>query len=69
MDRQKAIENTRRYLNINSKEFNSPIARRIVSDSILKTKPNIVLVLMESMSAAKMGRHGNKNNVTKSAFN
>ncbi|MDG2081771.1 MAG: sulfatase-like hydrolase/transferase [Bacteroidales bacterium] len=64
MDKQKAIDNTRKYLNINSKEFNSPIARSIVSDSNLKTKPNIVLVIMESMSASKMERHGNKNNLT-----
>ena len=64
IDKQKAIDNTRKYLNINSKEFSSPIARSIVSDSNLKTKPNIVLVLMESMSASKMRRHGNKNDLT-----
>ncbi len=64
MDKQKAINNTRRSLNINSKEYNSPIARSINPDFHLETKPNIILIIMESMSAAKMKRHGNKNNLT-----
>ena len=64
MDNQKAINNTKQYLNIHSNEYKSPIARSVVPDSTLNTKPNIVLVIMESMSATKMNRHGNKNKIT-----
>lgn len=41
----------------------SPIARRVNSDTV-SSKPNIVLVLMESMSANYMKRFGNKHNLT-----
>ena len=64
MDKRKAIHNTRKLLNIGSTEFKSPIARSIAPDSLLEIKPNIVLVIMESMSAAKMKRHGNEKNLT-----
>ncbi len=64
MDKKKAIKNVQSYLNIDTTKYKSPIARRIEPDTVLETKPNIVLVLMESMSAAKMERHGNKNHLT-----
>ncbi|MBT5732340.1 MAG: sulfatase-like hydrolase/transferase [Lentimicrobiaceae bacterium] len=64
IDKQIAIKNIRRYHNINSKEYASPIARKIVPDSSSEIKPNVVLIIMEGMSAHKMGRHGNKNNLT-----
>lgn len=64
MDKQKAIENTKKYLNVNQNKYSSPIARSIEADSSIKTTPNVILVIMESMSASKMKRHGNKNNLT-----
>ncbi len=60
-----AVRNVQQYLNIPAaQEFDSPIARQVVFSDSLATKPNVVLVIMESMSASKMGRYGNKNNLT-----
>ena len=64
MDKDTAISNVRGYLNLTSNEYQSPIARYISPDTILNTKPNIVLIIMESMSAAKMKRHGNQEDLT-----
>lgn len=47
----------------NNEEFDSPVARRIKSNS-KPTGSNLVLVIMESMSAAKMSRFGNTDNLT-----
>jgi len=59
-----AIENVQHYLKIDSTIGNSPIAREVVPNQIRRESPNIVLIMMESMSAAKMKRHGNKDNLT-----
>jgi len=60
-----AVRNMQGYLNIPSaQEFNSPIARQVLFSDSLATRPNVVLVIMESMSAGKMGRYGNSNNLT-----
>ncbi len=64
IDKDIAVKNVQEYLNIQTPKYKSPIARAIVPDTISESKPNIVLVIMESMSAAKMRRHGNKNNLT-----
>lgn len=64
IDGEKAEKNVRNYLNITSKKYNSPLARDIIPNNTLKNKPNIILIIMESMSAKKMNRHGNKNNLT-----
>lgn len=58
-----ALKNVQYYLG-RSGNINSPIAQNINSDSINSTPPNVVLVIMESMSAAKMGRFGNPDNLT-----
>ncbi|MCB0519012.1 MAG: sulfatase-like hydrolase/transferase [Lewinellaceae bacterium] len=47
-----------------AQEFNSPIARQVVYADTVAAKPNVVLVIMESMSANKMGRYGNRENLT-----
>lgn len=53
VDSEIAIKNVRRYLTIQD-DFDSPIARNVFfTDS--SSKPNIVLVLMESMSAEMTG--------------
>lgn len=41
----------------------SPIARQI-TDSVVSSKPNVILVIMESMSAAKMKKYGNPLDLT-----
>ncbi|RPH29176.1 MAG: LTA synthase family protein [Bacteroidales bacterium] len=58
-----AKANVIKYLGIEKQQFNSPIARFKESDT-MPIKPNVVVVIMESMSAAKMKRHGNNNNLT-----
>ncbi len=65
MDDQLAIQNVQNFLNIDdAKEFNSPLARTISPDSSLSQKRNVVLVLMESMSACKIGIFGNPDSLT-----
>lgn len=64
IDKELAINNVQEYLNIKSPKYKSPIARKIVPDTISELKSNIILIIMESMSAAKMKHHGNKNNLT-----
>jgi phosphoglycerol transferase MdoB-like AlkP superfamily enzyme len=59
-----AAQNVKSYLNISDTSISgSPIARNIASQ-FQPTKMNIVLVIMESMSAAKMGYYGNTNQLT-----
>ncbi len=60
---EEAVANVKQYLNLNSTEKPNWLAREIEpSDTILEK--NIVLVLMESMSAQKMAQFGNKENIT-----
>lgn len=64
MDSQKANEITRRYLGIsNAPLLYSPIARQ-VSTEVREKKYNVILIIMESMGAAKMGIFGNPNALT-----
>jgi phosphoglycerol transferase MdoB-like AlkP superfamily enzyme len=61
---KQALENVRAYYKINSStELYSPVARKIVAEGESK-KYNIVLVLMEGMSAKNMARFGNANHLT-----
>jgi phosphoglycerol transferase MdoB-like AlkP superfamily enzyme len=64
IDDKIALNNTQQYLNTIGIDSISPIARRISPDSINQNPPNIILVLMESMSANKMKRFGNPDNLT-----
>ena len=65
MDDNEAITYMQKALKIsNSSNFDSPIARTVLPDSIDTNQPNIVLIIMESMSASKMERHGNTQNLT-----
>ncbi len=60
-----AVRNVQQFLHIPAaQEFDSPIARAVTFPDTLATKPNVVVVIMESMSANKMGRYGNTNNLT-----
>ena len=64
MDDKTAIKNIQEYFNITEIDKRSSIARKIIPDSISSDKKNVVIVIMESMSAAKMERYGNKENLT-----
>jgi phosphoglycerol transferase MdoB-like AlkP superfamily enzyme len=64
MDNKQALQNTRNLLQItNSINSISEIAREIKCDSSIK-KYNIIIVLMESMSANYLGVFGNKDGLT-----
>jgi phosphoglycerol transferase MdoB-like AlkP superfamily enzyme len=65
VDDQEAIANVQQYLHIDKPyDQKSPISRYVNFDTS-KTPPyNVVLVIMESMSATKMGRQGNPYGLT-----
>ena len=64
IDSELAKVKIRASLGVIGNKYTSPIAREVVFDSLPKSKPNVVVILMESMSAAKMKRHGNKKDLT-----
>ena len=64
MDKTQAIQQVQNALSKASFIEGSPIAREINGQAPQVSSPNIVLVIMESMSAAKMQRHGNQMNLT-----
>lgn len=65
MPEEEAINYVKDNLKIdNNKNLKSPISRVITPDSISENKPNIVLIIMESMSCGKMGIYGNNDNLT-----
>lgn len=59
-----AIANMQQYLNIIKYDSINPLARHILNDSLNHKKYNVILVIMESMSASKLGRNGNTNNLS-----
>ncbi len=65
IDEKEAIENLKKYLNIKKPEYKSPIARKIINDSIGTGKgnrKNVVLIFMESLGAWKMKHFGDTEN-------
>ncbi len=64
MDDKLAIQKVQQSLRIDSAKYNSPIARLISPKNVSSARPNVVLIIMESMSTAKMGRYGNANHLT-----
>jgi phosphoglycerol transferase MdoB-like AlkP superfamily enzyme len=59
---KEAIQNTQKFLNVKQK-YESPIARDISFDSV-STKLNVVIFIVESLSAFQLKRYGNKGNFT-----
>jgi len=64
MNNDTAINIVQHYLNIKNANTEDCLSRNIVYDSTQQTKNNVVLIIMESMSAAKMARHGNADRLT-----
>ena len=64
MDDKLAIEMVQKNLGITKTQYNSPIAREVQPDTLLSAQPNVVLIIMESMSAAKMKRYGSTEELT-----
>lgn len=62
MDDAEALKELKDYFGINNQD--NSIVRTISADSVVLKNPNIVLVLMESMSARFMAEFGNTDNVT-----
>jgi phosphoglycerol transferase MdoB-like AlkP superfamily enzyme len=63
MKNEIALSNVQKYLGIGSRDSLFPLARNIsYNDPALKK--NVVIVIMESMSANKMKRHGNSSDLT-----
>jgi phosphoglycerol transferase MdoB-like AlkP superfamily enzyme len=64
MDEQQAITMLQEYLKIDSVNSYYPLYRQVIPDSVSANKPNVVIIIMESMAASKMSRNGNKLNLT-----
>ncbi len=64
IDTDEAIKNVRKYLNVTDSIGKSPIARSVIPDTIATNKPNVVVIIMESMSFAKTARGGCKSMLT-----
>jgi phosphoglycerol transferase MdoB-like AlkP superfamily enzyme len=65
MDNELAIANVQKYLDFTPANKEYPLMREVTFDSgDVEQQPNIVIVIMESMSAAKMSRHGHSDNLT-----
>lgn len=65
MDAQDALSLVKKYYHIEQDDdLASPLARKITPNQPATNKYNVVLIIMESMSAAKMERHGNPNRLT-----
>jgi phosphoglycerol transferase MdoB-like AlkP superfamily enzyme len=64
MDDKEAVANMQRYLNIQHPDKNLPLLRLRNIGKVKPNKYNVVLVIMESMSAAKMERGGNPDHLT-----
>ena len=64
IDNTVALANVQKYFNIKNLNKNLPLLRKINFENTNNIKHNVVVIIMESMSAAKMERHGNKNHLT-----
>lgn len=65
MPADEAIANVRKLLDRKGIDGISPIARTVKADTTaIAERKNVVIILMESMSASLMGTFGNENNLT-----
>ena len=64
MDEKTAISTVQQSLDIDPADPYYPLYRQVIPDSIAANKPNVVIIIMESMAASKMKRNGNKLNLT-----
>ena len=64
MNDTEALANVQKYLNIGKPDKNFPLQRQRNKSNIKPNNYNVVLIIMESMSAAKMERGGNPNHLT-----
>jgi phosphoglycerol transferase MdoB-like AlkP superfamily enzyme len=68
MSNEEALKQIQSFLDIQTADDCSPILRRVNSDTLNTTPPNVVLVFMERMSAARMEYFGNQQPLTPFLF-
>ena len=64
MDDAQAVKQVQNYLQIHNSDSLNPLSRSVYFQDSLNEKHNVVIVIMESMAARKMQRHGNPLNLT-----
>ena len=64
MDNEEALQQVQTFFGIDVPDTVSPILRRVNPDSVNSAPANVVLILMESMSAANMQYFGNQQQLT-----
>lgn len=64
IDNQLAIHNIKKYLKVDTITPSGYFEKVVKYDSMGAHQYNVVLIIMESMSASKMRRHGNPENLT-----
>jgi phosphoglycerol transferase MdoB-like AlkP superfamily enzyme len=64
MDSKCAQDKLQEYFDTKFDTTISPVARYVIPEIENDNRPNVIIILMESMSVAKMGRHGNNNGLT-----
>jgi len=64
MDNEEALRLVQNSFSIESPDECSPILRRIMPDTLNTEPANVVLILMESMSASRMAHFGNQQQLT-----
>ncbi|MHC1777696.1 MAG: LTA synthase family protein [Lentimicrobium sp.] len=64
VDEKTAIAKVQGYLGIDTVNPYYPLYRQVIPDSVSANKPNVVIIIMESMAASKMQRNGNEQNLT-----
>lgn len=64
IDKKEAESLVKSYLNIDSLIYSSPVARVVSPVEVNDSLPNVVLIIMESMSADKLNRHNPSLNLT-----
>ena len=64
MDNEEALQLVQNSFSIESPDDCSPILRRITPDSLNTEPANVILIFMESMTAARMSHFGNQQQLT-----
>ncbi len=64
MDSGRALEYVQNALHLSPPPPGMPLARTILTDTVSTTRTNVVLIIMEGMSAAKMAHFGNRDTLT-----
>lgn len=64
VDEKVAISKVQQYLGIEAANPYYPLYRMVTPETVANVRPNVVIVIMESMAASKMKRNGETENLT-----